>query len=97
MHLSYHPGNDGTNNADFSLRQGAQMAKIDIKCAFRLYPVLPTDHHLLGMKWKGQFYFDHVLPFGLRSTPFIFNCLADALEWIAIQQGVSPVHHYIPR
>ena len=102
--------NDGINNADFPLRystvydaidsimhmgQGAQMAKIDIKSAFRLCPVHPTDHHLLGMKWKGQFYFDCILPFGLRSAPFIFNCLADALEWIAIQQGVSPVHHYL--
>lgn len=102
--------NDGITNADFPLRystvydaidsimrlgRGAQMAKIDIKSAFRLCPVHPADHHLLGMKWKGQFYFDRVLPFGLRSAPFIFNCLADALEWIAIQRGVRPVHHYL--
>ena len=59
------------------------MAKIDIKNAFRLCPVHPLDHHLLGMKWRGSFYFDQILPFGLRSAPFIFNCLADTLEWIA--------------
>ena len=63
------------------LGQGALMAKIDIKSAFWLCPVHPADHHhLLGMKWKGQFYFDQVLPFGLRSASYIFNCLADAIE-----------------
>jgi hypothetical protein len=32
-----------------------------------------------------------VLPFGLRSGPFIFNMLSDALEWIVIHKlGVSP-------
>ena len=77
------------------LGRGALMAKIDIKSAFRLCPVHPADHHLLGMKWKGQFYFDRVLPFGLRSAPYIFNCLADAIEWVAAQQGVAPIHHYL--
>ena len=76
------------------LGRGAPMAKIDIKSAFRLCPVHPSDHNLLGMKWRGSFYFDRVLPFGLRSAPFIFNCLAEALEWIAVQQGVTTIHHY---
>ena len=94
--------NDGINYADFPLHyfmvydainsimligHGTQMAKIHIKSAFQLCPVHPTDHHLLGVKWKGQFYFDCVFPFDLRSAPFIFNCLAGALEWIAIQKG----------
>ena len=77
------------------LGRGALMAKIDIKSAFRLCPVHPSDHNLLGMKWRGSFYLDRVLPFGLRSAPFIFNCLAEALEWIATQQGVTPIHHYL--
>ena len=71
------------------------MAKIDIQSAFRLCPVHPSDHHLLDMQWKGKFFFDRVLPFGLRSAPFIFNCLADAIEWVAVQQGVCPIHHYL--
>ena len=102
--------NDGIDNKDFPLRystvynaidsvmrlgRGALMAKIDIRSAFRLCPVHPSDHHLLGMKWRGSFYFDRVLPFGLRSAPFIFNCLAEAIEWIAFQQGVTHIHHYL--
>ena len=35
------------------------------------------------MRWRGKFYVDLALPFGLRSAPFIFTQLADALQWIA--------------
>ena len=102
--------NDGIDIADFPLHystvydamdtvmqlgRGALMAKVDIKSAFRLCPVHLSDHHLLGMKWRGQYLFDRVLPFGLRSAPFIFNCLAEAIEWVARQEGVPHIHHYL--
>ena len=58
------------------------MAKTDIESAFRLFPVHPHDWELLGLFWNGFYYFDKVLPFGLRSVPFIFNQLSDAIEWI---------------
>ena len=51
------------------------MAKTDIEAAFCQYLVHPNDWELLGMQWTGKYYFDKILPFGLRS---------DALEWIAI-------------
>ena len=53
-----------------------------IESAFRLFPVHPDDWELLGVFWNGFYYFDKVLPFGLRSAPFIFNQLSDAIEWI---------------
>ena len=71
------------------------MAKLDIKSAFRLCPVRPADHHLLGMRWQGQYFFDRVLPFGPRSAPCIFKCLAEAIQWIAKQEGVTHIHHYL--
>ena len=60
------------------------MAKLDIKHVFRLCPVHPDDWHLLGYNWKERFYFDVVLPFGGRSSPFTFNNFADLLQWIII-------------
>ena len=36
------------------------------------------------MFWNGHYYFDKVLPFGLRSAPFLFNQLSDAIEWILL-------------
>ena len=58
------------------------MCKIDIKRAFRLLPVLPAQWIILGICWVGQFFIDTRLPFGLRSSPAIFNRFADAVCWI---------------
>ena len=70
--------------------------KSGVKSAFRNIPVHPDDWELLGMKWRDLYFFDHVLPFGLRSAPFIFNMLSDALEWILIHKlGVSNVLHIL--
>ena len=34
------------------------------------------------MKWEGLYFFDMVLPFGLRSAPFLFDEFSSAVEWI---------------
>ena len=78
-----------------SLGSGCTLAKIDIESAFRNIPVHPHDRHLLGMLWQDQLYIDMVLPFGLRSAPKIFNCIADALQWIAQHFGVSFIEHFL--
>jgi len=71
------------------------LAKVDIKSAFRLVPVHPADRHFLGMRWRKQIYIDSCLPFGLCSAPKLFNILADLVSWIAIQQGISCILHYL--
>ena len=47
------------------------------------------------MAWKNSLYRDTCLPFGLRSTPKLFNILADLAAWIMQQQGVSCLLHYL--
>ena len=47
------------------------------------------------MMWSDQLFIDIVLPFGLRSTPKIFCAIADALEWILYQRGISSSLHYL--
>ena len=78
-----------------ALRKGTRMAKLDIAHAYRNIPVHPDDRHLLVMVWNSQLFIDTVLPFGLRSAPKIFSTVADALEWILTQQGVSHSIHYL--
>ena len=70
------------------LGQGCFLAKCDIESAFRLIPLRPSDYNLFGMYWEGQYYYDKVLPFGLRSAPFLFNQLSDAIEWILLEKCV---------
>ena len=65
------------------LGQGSLMAKFDAQNAYRIVPVHTEDCPLLGMKWRGAFYVDMVLPFGVRSAPYIFTCIADLVEWVA--------------
>ena len=73
---------------------GALMCKVDLKQVFCLCPVHPDDRPLLGMLWRGKFYFDTVLPFGLRSAPYIFNRLADALQWVLQNRyGIPCLEH----
>ena len=54
-----------------------------------------ADRHLLAMEWKGSIFFNNCLPFGLRSAPKLFNVLAELLEWIAEQNGVTFSIHYL--
>ena len=55
------------------------MTKTDREAVFCQYAVHPDDWELLGMQWTGKYYFDKILPFGLRSAPFKFTGLSDAL------------------
>ena len=39
------------------------------------------------MEWRSKLYVDLALPIGLHSAPYIFNSVADLVEW-------TPVHNY---
>ena len=79
-----------------SLGTASFMAKLDICHAFRLCPVRPDQWCLLGYYWDGQYFIDTRLPFGSRSSPFIFNKFADLLLWILIYIGAIPfIVHYL--
>jgi hypothetical protein len=41
-----------------------ELAKCDIKSAFRLLPVHPDDYELLGFSFKNKYYFDKAMPMG---------------------------------
>ena len=48
------------------------------------------------MQWKDNFYVDTCLPFGLCSAPYLFNEVADAIEWITRKNyGIQHVLHYL--
>jgi hypothetical protein len=68
------------------LGRSTYLAKTDIESAFPQFPVHPNDWELLGIYWNKSYYFDKVFPFGLRSAPYIFNQLSDALEWILLNK-----------
>ena len=74
----------------------ALMGKQDIKSAFRLIPVRRADWRKLAFQLDGEFYFDVVLPFGCRSSPFLFCQFSDAIRWIVEQRsGLHSMLHYV--
>ena len=75
---------------------GCQVAKADLKDAFRIIPVCPLDYHLLGFTFQNQFYFDMCLPMGCSVSCQIFEALSCALQWICINKfRVSSMSHIL--
>ena len=35
-----------------------------------------------GLRWEGSYYYERFLPFGLRSSPAVFDSVATAVNWI---------------
>jgi hypothetical protein len=62
--------------------QGALLVKKDLKDAFQVIPVALEKRWLLGFLWDGRYYHENCLPFSLRTAPFLFNLLAEALHWV---------------
>ena len=103
--------NDGINAEDYTMQyirvdqiinmiskygRGALIAKFDVEAAYRNIAVHPSDRYLLGMKWRNLYYVDLALPFGLRSAPFIFNSVAELVEWILLNShNASDLLHYL--
>ena len=75
--------------------KGAMMMKRDLKSAFRHVHVNPCDYWLLLFEWQGKFYVDMFLPFGLCTSPRIFNLFAEALHWIFETLQEWNVTHYL--
>jgi len=71
------------------------LSKLDIKESYQMVPVDPRNWFLQGMRWNGRYNIDTRLPFGLRSALKIFTAVADALQWIFLQQGLRDLLHYL--
>ena len=61
---------------------GCYLFKKDLKGAYRQMPVDPKDYIFLGYRWHDSFYFDLVLPFGLRSATLACQCTTKAIAHI---------------
>ena len=72
------------------------LSNIDLQGAFRLIPVHPSQWNLLGICWKTRFYADTCLPFGLRSAPYLFNHLSEAIHWTLVNKyGIHHLLYYL--
>jgi hypothetical protein len=62
------------------LGRGCWLVKLDVEAAYKQVPVRPGDWHLLGFQWEGKWYYERVLPFGLKSSCRLWELYAAALH-----------------
>ena len=83
---------------------GTLLAKLDLANAFKHILVCPEDWPLLCSSWDvlqtdslvlHQYYVDLFLPFGLCSSPAIFNHYGDMLEFAMQANGIQDLLHYL--
>ena len=75
--------------------RGARMMKRDLKSAFRYIPVSLLDQWCLIFEWEGRYYVELFLPFGLRTSPRIFNLFSEAIHWILEEIHGWSISHYL--
>jgi hypothetical protein len=75
---------------------GSTIVKRDIQDAFRIIPVAILQQWLLGFQVDGKYYQETCLPFGLSTSPFLFNIFSEAFHWI-LESRLHWVnlHHYL--
>jgi len=72
------------------------MGKCDIASAFRLLPVHPDDHELLGFKLGNKFYYDMAMPMGCSISCATWEKFGTFIEWETRQQSEKgALLHYI--
>lgn len=70
---------------------GTQAASLDIESAFRQIPILPDHKAYLVIQCKeGEFYIDHVCPFGIASGTGVQGEIMDAIVDILTAHGFGP-------
>ena len=80
----------------YELGNRVQLAKMDIKSAFRLLLVNPADFDLMGIKFDGFFYVDKCLPMGCSLSCKLFETFSTFLQWVVeSQSGLNSIDHYL--
>lgn len=80
------------------LGRGTLLIKLDVEAAYKQVPVRKGDWHLLGFRFDGKFFYERVLPFGLRSSCRLWELFAHALHWMCERLQVDVPHfvvHYV--
>ena len=75
------------------LGRGCTLVKKDLADAYCHIPVAKSDWWALGFEWMGTFWFERFLPFGLRTSAFLFDLFAKALNWIMLQKFQDIIHY----
>ena len=77
-----------------ALGSGCLLFKRDLRRAYRQFPVDPYDYPLLEYSWNGHYYFDVVLPMGLRTAAMACQSSTNAVSYILSCAGCQVANYY---
>lgn len=83
------------DDAFVHMRPGCSMAKIDIKKAFRVVPISPSNYEHMAFKVGNKYYLETRLAFGLKNAPEIFQRITRAVYLMMRRRGIHAVVVYI--
>lgn len=84
---------DEAITAVLEVGRGAVLVKRDLADAFRHIPVAKSDWWLLFFMWEDEYFFERFLPFGLRTSPYLFDLFAKGLNWMLINAQWRALHY----
>ena len=72
---------------------GCLIHKCDLRKAYRQFYVDPFDFPLMGFHWNNCYYFDVVLPMGLRSAAMVCQRITSTISYICSQPGFDVLNY----
>lgn len=75
------------------LKLSSWLLKIDFKEAYTHVAIHPASRRWLGLRFNGLLLQQNTLPFGLSSSPFVYNLLASTVVKHLRSRGVVLVHY----
>ena len=76
-----------------ALGPGCLLFKRDLRRAYRQFPVDPYDYPLLGYSWNDHYYFDVILPMGLRTAAMACQRSTNAVSYILSCAGCQVANY----
>lgn len=83
------------DDALIRMKPNIHMGKVDISSAYRAVPVRPDQHELLAFEWRGKYYLDTRLPFGLSNAPEIFVRITNVVRAMMARRGIRDTVVYV--
>ncbi|CAC5399582.1 unnamed protein product [Mytilus coruscus] len=81
---------------NYQCGSSSELARIDVKAAFRNLILNPADFDLLGIEFNDHFYIDKSLPFGCSISCKLFEKFATFLQWLVEERSrLHLVDHYL--
>ncbi|KAJ3560708.1 hypothetical protein NP233_g10660 [Leucocoprinus birnbaumii] len=86
---------EATAKLVLSLPPGCVAATFDIKSAYRLTPIRPSQQNWTCVAWNGRVWVDRVVMFGMSSSAGVFGGVADMLVDIYETAEFGPISKWV--